>query len=243
MTCEHCNDVGLVATEKGSRPCECQLDNARRILIDAARFPGAYKHATLDNFKTVPHARMGILAANKLVAEMVPTRPGPGLLFSGSVGTGKTHLAVAIGRALIEKWALRIHFADVRDLLQRLRQSYGDQPRETERQILEPLKKAEVVILDELGAVRPTDWAFETTEAVIGTLYNTQTRVIVTTNFPNLPAGAAAAGSDYARAARQETLGDRIGARMWSRLQQMCVAIEMNGPDFREMARKTKVLV
>jgi DNA replication protein DnaC len=76
------------------------------------------------------------------------------------------------------------------------------------------------------------------TELVIGKLYSANKAAIVTTNFPNAAPSSTSSQTGYERAARQETLGDRIGARMWSRLQQMCVPVEMIGPDFRLEARR-----
>ena len=157
------------------------------------------------------------------------------MLLTGSVGTGKTHLAVAALRVLVETRGVEGRFVDVRVLLDRLRSSYNDDAQESQEQILRPILKADLVVIDELGAARPSDWVFETLELLIGGLYNRVVPVIVTTNLPNLAAGATAKanGNEYARAARPETLGDRIGARMWSRLQQMCASCEMIGPDWR----------
>jgi DNA replication protein DnaC len=158
-----------------------------------------------------------------------------GLLLTGSVGTGKTHLAVGVLRHLVEEKGIDGRFVTVPDFLDRLRQSYDKGAGETTGQIFAPTFAAGLVVIDELGAARGTDWVFETIELLIGGLYNRMTPVIVTTNFRNLdPGGSAAAGNnDYARAARPETLGDRIGARMFSRLQQMCTAVDMTGPDYR----------
>jgi DNA replication protein DnaC len=121
---------------------------------------------------------------------------------------------------------------DLRELLDRLRSSYDERATENQAQIMRPIFAADLVVIDELGAARPTDWIFETQELLIGGLYNRMVPTVVTTNLPNLAAGAAAA-SGYERAARPETLGDRIGMRMFSRLQEMCRTVTMNGPDWR----------
>jgi DNA replication protein DnaC len=159
-------------------------------------------------------------------------------MFTGTVGVGKTHLAAGLLRALIEQKGIEGRFVTVPDLLDRLRSSYQDGAGgDSQAQILRSVTCADFVVIDELGAARPTDWVFETIELLIGNLYNCARAVMVTTNLANAGPGSAAQ-NEYARAARQESLGDRIGARMWSRLQQMCVAIDMSGPDWRANGRQ-----
>jgi DNA replication protein DnaC len=204
-------------------------------LVRRARIPASFEHATLDRFAGGKHTSQGLMAAKQFAREFIPGQRTSGLLFTGSVGTGKTHLAAGILRELAETKGVEGRFVDVRELLDKLRGSYDDNAQETQAQILRPLLTADLVVIDELGAARPSDWVFETIELLIGGLYNRMTPTIVTTNLPNLGPGASAAtaAGEYSRAARPETLGDRIGARMWSRLQQMCRTVVMDGADYR----------
>src|SRR6202000_1784028 len=83
---------------------------------------------------------------------------GTGLLLTGSIGGGKTHLAGGILQALvIERGAIGL-FYDYRDLLKQVQNSYNPQVRETELEVLKPVFEAEVLVLDELGASRATAW-------------------------------------------------------------------------------------
>jgi DNA replication protein DnaC len=82
-----------------------------------------------------------------------------------------------------------------------------------------------VLVLDDLGSVKPTDWVWDMVSMVLNTRYNHKRVTLVTTNFENLPAGAAGAGM---------TLGDRIGDRMRSRLLEMCREVKMQGADYQE---------
>ncbi|MGA9668383.1 MAG: ATP-binding protein [Terracidiphilus sp.] len=240
--CDACGGLGLIRTQAGgrwvSRACECQAALEIAARLKRARIPAAFADCTLENFKVSPHTKRGLAAARKFVEEFVPgQRDLPGLLLTGTVGVGKTHLAAAVLRRLIEAKGIEGRWATVPELLDRLRSSYDPEARESQAQILGPIMRADLVVIDELGSSRPSDWVFETVELLIGSLYNSARTVLVTSNLPNLAAGASAAAgtpqNEFARAARAETLGDRIGARMWSRLQQMCAAVDMSGPDWR----------
>ena len=143
------------------------------------------------------------------------TTEGRGLLLTGSMGVGKTHLAVGIVQALIFEKGVRAFFCDYRELLKRIQESYNPAGGTTELQILAPVFEAEVLILDELGAQKPTDWVWDTVALVLNTRYNDKRTTLITTNYPNAPA-ALARNAD--KTIREETLGDRIGERMRSRL-------------------------
>ncbi len=88
-----------------------------------------------------------------------------------------------------------------------------------------------MLVLDELGAACRTDWVSDMIEHLLNIRYNDRKTTIITTNLPYAPAGVPA--SPARAAARSETLGDRIGERMLSRLGEMCVVVEMNGSDYR----------
>jgi DNA replication protein DnaC len=96
-----------------------------------------------------------------------------------------------------------------------------------------------VLVLDELGAQKPTDWVWDTVALILNTRYNDKRTTIITTNYADLPPASASLSSTQ-RAGREETLGDRIGERMRSRLTEMCVRLEMNGADFRQGVARAK---
>ena len=237
VLCETCGGTGLVPTPTGSRPCDCQAEESRIARLRRADFPPGYEKATFETFRATPASQDALTLLRSFVAAFIPGRATDarrGVLMTGSVGTGKTHLAVATGRLLIDLRGISVRFVDCRQLYDRLKATFDPQSGETQSQVLKPLLAADLVVIDELGAVRPTDWVYEVTELLIGTLYNNLAAVIVTTNFPNLSPGEG--GSSYHHL-RPVSLGDRIGARMWSRLQQMCVAVEIIGPDWRTVRR------
>ena len=128
-------------------------------------------------------------------------------------------------------------FCDYRDLLKQVQNSYNRQVQATELEVLEPVFTAEVLLLDELGAQKPTDWVWDTVAHLLNTRYNNRLTTIITTNYVNAPSLGSAFSLEQ-RAAREDTLGDRIGDRMHSRLQEMCVTLEMTGKDARQTIKK-----
>jgi DNA replication protein DnaC len=227
------------AADGGVTRCDCQLRARGGALITAARIPKRYEHCELSNFTTdFPGAHQDIalaqISASRFVEEFNP-REGKGLLLVGGIGTGKTHLAVGILKELIATRGVGCLFCDYRELLKQIQNSYNDSVQATELQVLRPVFDAEVLLLDELGAVKPSEWVWDTVSLILNTRYNDNRTTIITTNFPDEPAAGVTRSLSPARsAAREETLGDRIGERMRSRLHEMCRIVKMDGPDFRQ---------
>ena len=92
-----------------------------------------------------------------------------------------------------------------------------------------------MLVIDDLGAQKPNEWVWDTVALLLNARYNDRQSTIITTNYPDLPAGGGAK-TEAERAAREQTLGDRIGDRMRSRLAEMCVKVDMTGKDFRQTA-------
>jgi DNA replication protein DnaC len=152
---------------------------------------------------------------------------------------GKTHLAVGVLRRLVQERGVRGLFCDYRELLKSIQNSYNPQVQTTELQLLKPIFAAEVLVLDDLGAQKPNEWVWDTVALILNSRYNDKLTTIITTNYADLPA-AAGGLSGPERAAREDTLGDRIGDRMRSRLAEMCVRIEMTGEDFRQTVKRAR---
>lgn len=243
--CRLCEGTGWKSVSLGSERrvtrCDCRLQARTQTLLANARIPKRYEHCELSNFSTdFPDAHRSLslarITANKFVEEYDP-HDGSGLLLIGNIGTGKTHLAVSIIRELILK-GIPCLFYDYRDLIKEIQDSYNATVQATELGILRPVFETEVLLLDELGAMKPTDWKGDTISLILNSRYNQSRTTIITTNFRDEPAAGAIRSLSPARAAtREETLGDRIGERMRSRLHEMCRIIRMEGEDFRQKFR------
>ena len=226
------------APERGVTRCDCQLRARADAMFAAARIPKRYQHCELSNYEfegSQLHLAPARMAACRFVEEYPVDKTG--LLLVGTIGTGKTHLAVGIAKALIREKGIPCLFYDYRELLKEIQNSYNASVQTTELALLKPVFDAEILVLDELGAVRPSEWVWDTVSLILNTRYNDNRTTIITTNFSDEPAAAVARSLSPARAARDETLGDRIGERMRSRLHEMCRIVHMDGADFRQKIR------
>src|SRR3974390_1416597 len=227
---------------------ECRRKGRADRLLAGAKIPERYEHCELGTFRYDPEnqddARLvkAWLAAGRLVEEYPVEKTG--LMFVGSGGVGKTHLAVGILKALIRDKGVPCLFCDYRELLKEIQHSYNPSVQATEMDILRPVFDAEVLVIDELGAVRSTEWVFDTVNYILNSRYNDNKTTIITTNFQDKPEqegvdeSVSISQSAAAKAARRETLGDRIGERMRSRLHEMCKKVGMEGRDFRLYSKK-----
>jgi DNA replication protein DnaC len=251
-SCPICGDTGWRSVAHGKERevvrCECRTKNRGQRLLAAAKIPARYEHCELGTFRCDPEDKEQKSLenarhfANRFVEEYPVEKTG--LLFVGSVGVGKTHLAVGILKALIRDKGVPCLFCDYRELLKSIQNSYNPSVPATEMQILRPVFDAEVLVLDELGAVRSTEWVFDTVNYILNSRYNDNKTTIITTNFPDKPEQGRVEDDNprsYSaadRAARRESLGDRIGERMRSRLHEMCKKVEMEGDDYRLHSKK-----
>jgi DNA replication protein DnaC len=247
--CTICDGVGLVRVIDASgnwvsRPCLCQELERENRRLAAAHIPTRYRDCTLDAFEPSYRGanetvRTALVTARRFVDEYPVDTAGKGLMFVGSVGLGKTHLAVGVLQRLVRERGARGLFCDYRELLKSIQNSYNPDVRTTELELLKPIFAAEVLVLDDLGAQKPNEWVWDTVALILNTRYNDRQTTIITTNYADLPA-AAGGLSDPERAAREPTLGDRVGDRMRSRLAEMCIRVEITGEDFRQTVKRAR---
>ena len=222
--CEFCYGSGMeVVAGKGARRCRCRSQNHQTKLIEAARIPRRYDACTMQTYYPAKGNGAQLRAFNyafRMVREFPAVERG--LLFMGTVGVGKTHLSVAILRGLIEKGTPCL-FYEFGALLKEIQNSYNPISQTSELKVLAPVFEAEVLVLDELGASKPTDWVRDTMMQIINTRYNDKKLTIFTTNY-----------LDARRTEKDETLEDRIGVRLRSRLYEMCKTVAIEGEDYRK---------
>lgn len=220
--CAFCYGTGMeVVAGKGARRCRCRTKDAQARLLEAARIPRRYDKCAFSNYRP-ERGNSSQLFALSLSHRLATDYPSVdrGLLFTGPVGVGKTHLSVAILHALIEK-GVSCLFYEFGALLKEIQRSYDTTSQTSELKVLDPIFNAEVLVLDELGASKTTDWVRDTMMQVIGTRYNERRLTIFTTNYSDTQSSGV------------ETLEERIGARLRSRLYEMCRTVVITGNDYR----------
>jgi DNA replication protein DnaC len=224
--CPHCGGTGWrLVDEDGTqlaRRCECAESTRREQLLEQAGIPERYRHCTLGSFELWNAEDPTLGRAKRAVEEFVNLYPesGKGLLLMGAVGTGKTHLAVAALNALIADKGARGRFADFTTLVLEIQMTFDGSG--SSRDILRPLIAADVLVLDELGAGKVTPWVMDLLYYLVNSRYVHDRLTIFTTNY-----------SDFAHTAGQETLTDRVSARIRSRLFENCRRLELRGGDYR----------
>ncbi len=230
-TCARCNGSGWVPTAGDSlrvEPCGCQGDLRRRQRIAASNIPRRYyPNCTFETFYEKNNTVLK--SARNRVREFADAWPmtneGRGLLLIGGCGAGKTHLAVAVLVEIIHSGKSgRVLFCNFQELIQEIQASFDADAAVGKSEILRPLLEADLLVLDELGSVRPSQFVQDIIYYVINSRYNAVRTTIFTTNVPDK--------------ADDEGLEHKIGTRSRSRLHEMTELISMRGVDDHRIKNK-----
>lgn len=247
--CQLCFGTGTWRhPDKGPILCDCRRSNTRDLLFKASRIPLLFRKCSFGSYHAASASQQWAFDyAQRLVKEYPDV--GRGLLFMGSVGVGKTHLAVAILSDLIEKQGVPCLFYESGSLLKAIQDSYNPVSETSEMRVLAPVYQAEVLVLDELGATVPTSWVRDTLYQIINTRYMNKKLTIFTTNyFDKVPEAnredpentdAQQNGRSFSskRIQKLTPLEERIGTPLRSRLYEMCSTVEIKGEDYRKRFR------
>lgn len=221
--CPKCADSGLVFNAQGLLvPCDCGKweEHQRAARYAAAQIPPRFRNKRLDSFEARrgENAQMEVKESAKQYARGFHEREHKGLLLRGSTGVGKTHIAVGILMEVLDKGMSGL-YSNVTDLLSRLRDTYNQGATDTEGAILDELDRVDLLVLDDLGAEKATEWVLDRLYLVINRRYENARPIIVTTNCDDA------------------ALRERVGARIVSRLYEMCMLIDKFPDRDHRMAR------
>jgi DNA replication protein DnaC len=246
--CPWCRGTGwkMVARKDGAAgavavACECGAEERAERVMERARIPKRYEHCDFESFSTdigTPLDQQSLKNAKLQVQGFLRDYPATekGLLLMGPSGVGKTHLAVAALKELIRRGHDGL-FSDYRELLKEIQASYNPASESTEIRILEPIRTVEILVMDDLGASKPSDWVRDIVGIVLNARYNENRTTIITSNYLDNPQSEGEAvrlpNGRLVPAVREDSLEQRIGSRMRSRLYEMCRSVEVHAPDFR----------
>jgi DNA replication protein DnaC len=220
--CPECGGVGFLVDERGARPCKCRGTQVAQTRLRQAQIPPRFLGKTLRSFQITrsPERRHIRECAENYVKSFTPRTLNPeevssnGLLLIGTVGSGKTHIAVAILREVIER-GFTGRYWNIVDLLDELRASYDPSSPAAAWEIMEEIEGADLLVLDDLGAEAPTGWVHDRLYQIINRRYEDNRPTIVTTNL------------------ELRDLADQIGSRITSRLCEMCMHVPFPNVDWR----------
>jgi DNA replication protein DnaC len=239
--CSKCQGTGWARVSRdgveGVVRCECLRESRSGRLFAAADIPRRYEHCELSNFDILSSADRSTERAKLIAEKFVEEYPMPqpfGLLFMGPQGVGKTHLAAGIIKELMRRKSVACLFCTFPELLKSIQNSYNPVSQASELSLLAPVLDTEVLVLDELGAQNPSAWVRDTVGYVLNYRYNDNKVTIVTTNYQDREE------REGAKVGATDSLAQRIGDRIRSRLFEMCKTIKMDGIDYRKEIKEAK---
>ncbi len=211
--------------------CRCGELNLRIERFNHAGVPGRHANSTRspDSFKPSRDVMEAMSTVSKYLSGYKTTQENLGLILWGDVGRGKTHLLVAMLRELIFRHGVTARFVEFSHLLADLKSGFDR--KEGVSTLLDPLVKVDILAIDELGKGRNTEFEYQILDELVSRRYNAGRTLLATTNYPPGPSTGRATGDLVA-----ETLPpliDRVGERVYSRLQETCDFCQLRGEDYR----------
>lgn len=218
--CPKCHGAGFMLTDRGAAPCACRREADLMRSWRMARIPKKFLGKTIDSFeaKTAPQKQI-VQAARGFVqafAGMDADSPAKGMWLRGKEGTGKTHIAVATLKEVIGRGHSGLYW-NVPELFLELRRLMAEKAEMTEADLFDEALRTDLLVLDDLGAERTSDYVLDRLYVMINGRYQNDLATIITTNRT------------------PDELRAQIGPRIVSRLCEMTAELIFPDGDYRRM--------
>ena len=201
--------------------CACRYERQRQKqahiarLLESSGVPRIYEKISFDQYKETDENRKAIEAAHWIVND----DDDSSVYFYGSKGTGKTMLSCVITNEIARRGKV-VLFSSVPDLMADIRASFKGGNTE---EVINSVKNAPILVLDDLGAERATEWVGEQIFAIINARYAGRKKTVITSNY---------APDELAAHFADKTQGERIVSRIYG----MCARVQIKGKDWRMSA-------
>jgi DNA replication protein DnaC len=220
-TCPYglCDGTGFVVDEatRIAQPCRCrpQRIERHRALSLSAVIPRKYAGASFDRPPVTEMPAPQVQVVRRFVRDLDANLDGGrGLWFYGSVGTGKTTLAMLVSRAALDA-GRSVAIYSLPRLLAEIRATFESDSEGSYVDFLDRLAAVDLLHVDDVGAERTSDWVLEQLYAIVNARYEEERSVIITTNL------------------ERDELVEQIRERTVSRLEEMCTLVPLYGEDAR----------
>jgi DNA replication protein DnaC len=186
-------------------------------LLEKSGLGKRFTKRTFENFRAQNEELEKALLKAKEFTEKFPNIE-KGLLFTGPVGIGKTHLAAAIANQLINS-LYSVVFGNVTDLITLIRSTYSKETEITEAEIIKTFTEdTDLLIIDDLGKENVSEYTATILYQIINRLYEYEKPLVITTNFSS--------------SALRKKFGEK-GDAIVSRIAEMCEFLRINSDDWR----------
>lgn len=238
--CTLCDGTGTALVEEAdgyryAKPCGCRSVLRRVSMFNQAFIPARYGTVTFEDFEPTNEEQAHAVDVVTAVA-MGYRRDAPkkGFVLSGPVGTGKTHLLCAALRYVTLELGVSARYVEISFLYSEIRDGYSKQKSSLE--IIQSLLNVDVLAIDELGKGKCNAFELETLDELIARRYNANRTTLLATNYSLAAEKPREAFISIGNRTREEIgrierpsdllLRDRVGERIYSRLQEMCFPLQ-----------------
>lgn len=234
-SCPHCFGKARQMTAEGSK--QCRTPNPSRVvsILNTSMIPARYAAVRLEHFSNFTGNGREVCHAIQGWSREFKRGESRGLLMSGPVGVGKTYILAAIAKSFAYR-GYTVRFVDFFQLLNELKAGYANE--KADSTTIRSLIDVDLLVIDELGKGRNSDWELSIIDQLVMGRYNQNKPIVASTNYSlqsdrrvDLDLESQHRSFDLNQF---ESLESRVGARIFSRLIETCLLVELTGHDFRK---------